>query len=76
MRPDEALAALVAPAGRRDPYPWYERIREHGNLVAVKPGLQVAVGYAECNRVLREPQLRVQDAAAYDQIFPGWRAST
>jgi cytochrome P450 len=68
------LAALVAPAGRRDPYPLYEELRGHGPLVPVRPGLVVAVGYAECDRALREPALRVQDAASYDRAYPRWRA--
>jgi cytochrome P450 len=74
MTPDKAVAALVTPAGRRNPYPLYERIREHGHLVRVKDGLSVAVGYEECARVLREPRLRVQDSASYDHVYPGWRS--
>ncbi|WP_204009490.1 cytochrome P450 [Sphaerimonospora thailandensis] len=74
MRPDEAIAALVAPEGRRDPYPIYEAIRAHGDLVKIKPGLMVAVGYAQCSQALRETRLRVQDAKSYDAVFPGWRA--
>ena len=74
LPPQEALSALVTPAGRRNPYPLYEAIREHGNLVRIKPGLTVAVGYAECNHALREQELRVQDGKSYDHIYPGWRA--
>ncbi|MGW1763123.1 cytochrome P450 [Streptomyces sp. NPDC002073] len=73
MTPDEALAAMVSPEGSQNPYPFYEEIRRHGNLVEVRPGMLVAVGYEECLKVLREPRLRVQDAAAYDRTFPGWR---
>ena len=72
--PGAALAALITPAGRRDPYPWYEAIRAHGDLVAVKPGLMVAVGYEACSRALRDPRLRVQDGAAFDAVYPAWRA--
>ena len=74
MEPGAAVAAMVAPEGRRDPYPLYEALRAHGNLVPVKPRLMVAVGYAEVDRALREPRLRVQDAAAYDRIHPEWRS--
>ncbi|HEX6472713.1 MAG TPA: cytochrome P450 [Streptosporangiaceae bacterium] len=74
MRPNEAIAALVAPEGRRDPYPLYEVLRSYGNLVPIKRGLIVAVGYAECDRALREPKLRVQDGRSYDAIYPEWRA--
>jgi cytochrome P450 len=74
MSPREAIAALVAPEGRQNPYPWYEAIRAHGNLVRIKQGLMVAVGYAEISRALRAPMLRVQDDKAYDVIHPGWRS--
>ncbi|MDX6741592.1 cytochrome P450 [Actinocorallia sp. A-T 12471] len=74
MSAREALAALVSPEGRTDPYPLYERLRAHGDLVEVKPGLYAAVGYAACDRALRDPRLRVQDAEGYDRAAPGWRA--
>jgi cytochrome P450 len=73
MRPREAIAELVSPGGRQNPYPVYEVLREHGDLVPVKPGLIVAVSYAACDRALREPALRVQDGASYDHVFPDWR---
>ncbi|MEU6040971.1 cytochrome P450 [Actinomadura sp. NPDC047616] len=72
-RPDEAIAALVSPQGRRDPYPHYEAIRAHGNLVRVDDGMLVAVGYDECVAALREPLLKVQDENSHDVIHPGWR---
>ncbi|WP_079248683.1 cytochrome P450 [Streptomyces sp. MJM1172] len=73
MTPDAALAAMVSPEGRQNPYPFYEAIRGHGNVVEVRPGLMAAVGYDECVKALREPRMRVQDAAAFDRTFPGWR---
>jgi cytochrome P450 len=72
--PRALVSALVSPEGRRDPYPLYEALRAHGDLVAVKSGLAVVVGYAACDEALREPRLLVQDAAAYDRVAPGWRA--
>ncbi|MET8339888.1 cytochrome P450 [Streptosporangium canum] len=74
MQPDEAIAAMVAPEGRLNPYPLYEAIRAHGDLVQVREGLIAAVGYAECSRALREPQFRVQDASSYDIVYPEWRS--
>ncbi len=71
--PRAVMAALVSPEGRQNPYPFYEALRAHGNLLEIKPGLMVAVGYAECDQLLREPQLRVQDAQSYDVVYPGWR---
>jgi cytochrome P450 len=72
--PDEAVTALATPEGRQNPYPFYELIRAHGNLVEAKPGRFVAVGYAACDRGLREPRLWVHDSGGYDRIYPGWRA--
>ena len=72
--PRAVMSALVSPEGRQNPYPLYETLREHGNLLEIKPGLMVAIGYAEADRLLREPALRVQDGQSYDVIYPGWRA--
>ncbi|MFH8385281.1 cytochrome P450 [Kitasatospora sp. NPDC018058] len=74
MEPREAMAALTAPEGRRDPYAYYDAIRAHGNLVRIKPGLMAAVGHAECSRILREPRLLVQDAKSHDRLYPDWRS--
>src|SRR5262249_11762148 len=35
VEPAEAIAALVTPAGRRDPHPLYEAVRRHGTVVRV-----------------------------------------
>ncbi|GII67494.1 cytochrome P450 [Sphaerisporangium krabiense] len=74
LGPAEIIAAMVAPEGRQNPYPFYEALRAHGNLLHVKPGLVVVVGYAECTRVLRDGRLEVQDDKNYDQIYPDWRS--
>lgn len=73
MQPREALAALLG-EGHLDPYPLYEEIRAHGDLVKIKPGVMAAVGYDECDRVLRDPRLRVQDGDSFDLFYPEWRA--
>ncbi len=73
LQPAELIAAMVSPPGRGNPYPLYEEMRTHGNLIQVKPGLVAALGYAECDRALREPHLRVQDSHSYDRIYPRWR---
>jgi cytochrome P450 len=74
LTPRTAVKALLAPQGRRDPYPLYEVIRAAGDVVAIKPGLMVAVGYDACDQALRESRLRVQDGESYDLIYPDWRA--
>jgi cytochrome P450 len=35
--------------------------------------MTAVVGYDECVKALRDPRLRVQDAAAYDRTLPDWR---
>jgi cytochrome P450 len=74
MPPLAAFRALTTGDGRRDPYPYYEAIRAHGDLVTVKEGTLVAVGYRECAQALREPNLLVQDATAFDRVYPAWRS--
>ncbi|MEO6503647.1 MAG: cytochrome P450 [Jatrophihabitantaceae bacterium] len=71
--PLETIRKLVGPAGRTHPYPHYESLREHGAVIAVRPGLMVVVGYAECAAALRDGRLRVQDGPSYDAIYPDWR---
>jgi cytochrome P450 len=74
VSPLAAFKALTTEDGRRDPYPYYEAIRAHGNLVPVKEGSLVAVGYEECAQALREPKLQVQDGTAFDRVYPAWRS--
>ncbi|MGP3632774.1 cytochrome P450 [Streptomyces sp. 24-1644] len=74
MSPVEALDALGTVQGRQDPYPLYEAIRAHGQVVPTKPGRFVVVGHDACDRALREPALRVQDGRSYDVVFPSWRS--
>lgn len=74
LEPQDAILAMVSPEGRQNPYPFYEMLRAHGNLLHIKPGLMVVVGYAECDRALRAPHLRVQDNLSYDVVYPNWRA--
>jgi cytochrome P450 len=73
MSAADAVDALGTPEGRDNPYPLYEAIRAYGDLVEFKPGRLVAVGYAECARALREPELKVQDGKSYDRVYPRWR---
>ncbi|NJP65944.1 cytochrome P450 [Streptomyces spiramenti] len=73
MSAAEALTALSAPGGHDDPYPLYEVIRRHGDVVDVAPGRLVVTGYRACDAALRDPLLRVQDGAAQDATRPGWR---
>src|SRR5215475_3226141 len=63
---------LSTEAGRSDPYPLYEALRAGGPFVAIRPGMIAATGYAECDRLLREPRLLVHDSAYMDAAWPGW----
>ncbi|WP_326821757.1 cytochrome P450 [Streptosporangium sp. NBC_01756] len=74
MEPLAAFEVLGTAEGRQDPYPYYEAIRAHGNLVPLKKGSLIAVGYRECAQVLREPALQVQDGTAFDRVYPDWRS--
>jgi cytochrome P450 len=75
MELDEAMTALMTPAGREDPYPAYRALREAGPLVGVTEAFFVATGYDVVDEVLRDPRQRVQDADLLDRTNPGWRDS-
>ncbi|MFC4017962.1 cytochrome P450 [Micromonospora sp. GCM10011542] len=75
MDPAEALALLMSPQGRIDPYPTYERLRAHGPLVQAGPVFSVVTGYAEADEILRDSRFGVMDDALRDQFLPGWRDS-
>jgi cytochrome P450 len=79
MDPAEAFADLVGTAsGRADPYPLYEELRAAGPTVTVGapagsgPAVTVVTGYAEADRILREPRMLVHDPRYLDSVWPGW----
>lgn len=69
----DAWTALSAPGEPKDPYPLYEVIRRHGDVVEVAPGRLVVTGHRACDAALRDPLLRVRDSAAGDATHPGRR---
>jgi cytochrome P450 len=69
----EIFGAILAPAGKADPYPLYAALHELGEAAEVMPGLIVAVSYASVNAMLRDPTYLVADAARLDQVSKGWR---
>ncbi|WBB69664.1 cytochrome P450 [Micromonospora sp. WMMD812] len=71
----DALALLMSPQGRVDPYPTYERLRAHGPVVQAGPVFYVVTGYAEADELLRDPRLGVMDDEIRDGLWPGWRDS-
>ncbi|WFE35007.1 cytochrome P450 [Micromonospora sp. WMMD975] len=75
MDPADALALLLSPAGRVDPYPTYERLRAHGPVVQAGPVFYVVTGYAEADAILRDPRFGVMDDELRERFLPGWRES-
>ena len=73
--PTDALALLMSPEGRLDPYPTYERLRAHGPVAQAGPVFYVVTGYAEADAILRDARFGVMDDALRDQFMPGWRES-
>ena len=71
--PIEILTALSTPAGRADPYPHYAALHELGEAVRPGPGMVLVVGYDAISSVLRDPDFRATDEAAWDKTFPGWQ---
>ncbi|NYF58456.1 cytochrome P450 [Micromonospora purpureochromogenes] len=71
----EALALLMSPQGRIDPYPTYERLRRYGPVAQAGPVFYVVTGYAEVDEILRDSRFGVMDDALRDQFLPGWRDS-
>ncbi|BCJ70302.1 cytochrome P450 [Polymorphospora rubra] len=68
-----ALASLFLPEGRLDPYPAYDVIRAHAPVFEAFDGRWFVTTHALTSRLLRDPGLRVADAADYDAFWPDWR---
>ncbi|MEV1330411.1 cytochrome P450 [Micromonospora costi] len=68
-----ALASLFLPEGRLDPYPAYDVIRAHAPIFQALDGRWFVTTHALTSRLLRDPHLRVADAADYDGFWPDWR---
>jgi hypothetical protein len=60
----DPLAQLRTRAGRRDPYPVYERIRADGPMSRTRLGNWMSPSYDVCNRVLRERRFGASTAEA------------
>ncbi|MET8911362.1 cytochrome P450 [Micromonospora sp. NPDC004551] len=75
MDPADALALLLSPQGRVNPYPTYERLRGHGPVVQAGPAFHLVTGYPEADAILRDARFGVMDDDLRDQFLPGWRES-
>jgi cytochrome P450 len=68
------LLQLLDPANRANPYPAYDRIREHGPLGLAAGNLTVFSSYHDCDDVLRHPSSasdRLKSTVAQRQIAEG-----
>lgn len=70
---ESALTSLFTPEGRRDPYPAYDVLRSHAPAFSALDGRWFVTTHELTSRLLRDPALRVSDAAVYDQVWPNWR---
>ncbi|GAA5191145.1 cytochrome P450 [Rugosimonospora acidiphila] len=68
-----ALASLFQAEGRLDPYPAYDVIRAHAPIFPAADRGWFVTTHALTTRLLRDPNLRLADAAAYDEFWPDWR---
>ena len=71
------LLQLLDPANRPNPYPVYDRIREHGPLDRAAGNLTVFSSYHDCDEVLRHPSSasdRLKSTVVQRQIAEGAEA--
>ena len=75
--PQSLLLQLLDPANRANPYPVYDRIREHGPLDLAAASLTVFSSYHDCDEVLRHPSSasdRLKSTIVQRQIAEGAEA--
>jgi cytochrome P450 len=72
--PIEAVATLMSPEGRVDPYPLYRVLHEAGPILDTGASGVVVSSYSVVDAVLRDPHLVVVDASMMDEVWPDWRA--
>ncbi len=68
------LLQLLDPSNRADPYPAYDRIRQHGPLQLPEMTLNVFSTFQDCDDVLRHPSSasdRINSTAAQREIAEG-----
>lgn len=70
--PGRVFALLMSPEGPADPYPHFHTLRALAPVYR-SGDVYFLSRYADCQRVLNDPGLRVQDPQWYDLNLPGWR---
>lgn len=68
-----ALTSLFSAEGRQDPYPAYEVLRGHAPVFQAIDDRWFVTTHELTSRILRDPGMRVADAADYDGFWPDWR---
>ncbi|MFE5514278.1 cytochrome P450 [Streptomyces sp. NPDC056529] len=71
--PLDVMIRLLSFEGKQNPYPLYEELRAHGDLVRLGETHLLAVGHEQISKALRHPVLLQTDAAMQDLRMPGWR---
>lgn len=71
--PATLVTEWLGPQGRKDPYPFFEKLHEHGPVIGLPGGAVLVVGHAEAEAVLRDSRFIVEDGTVNDTVAPGWR---
>jgi cytochrome P450 len=64
--PLDLFTALLSPEGRDDPYPLYAALREHGPLLSLGDGYQLATSYETVDATLRDPAFGVEEGGLFE----------
>ncbi|MFC3450794.1 cytochrome P450 [Amycolatopsis speibonae] len=70
---DQLLRRLFSVSGRRDPYPWLNRLREEHPVHRTESDVVVFSEYATVSAITRDPVFAVKDATWLDEHLLGWR---
>lgn len=70
---EEALASLLTPQARANPYPAYARLRAVEPVHVTARGQVYLTRYQDCVSVIRDPSFHAQNADWMDRVRPDWR---
>ncbi|MBF8193322.1 cytochrome P450 [Nonomuraea sp. K274] len=75
MDVESALAWIMGPNGIEDPYPGYQALHEHGQIVQVTDSMFLVVGYEAADQILRDASTSVVNEARLDRNWRAWRTN-